>query len=230
MDETPVPVLPSEAVAFPTPPIDEMIAELVEASYPDVSPEDIGRVEAESQLETGVFRITDPGLADWALRVLHEANIRIDEIDRQFTQFVAGLEAWRETQTKTYRATVAFMTQHLEDYGRRWLATQPPSRPKTLSLPSGKVKTRTTESSVVMEDSDAVLAWATTEEPSLVHEEPRRWVLISEIRDVVEIKVDVDEEAPELITKTLVVHKATGEIVPGLGVKATHTTVTPEPL
>lgn len=219
------PVMPSAAVAFPTPPVEELIAELVEESA-DVAPEDVGRIEASSQIETGAFRIDDPGLADWAMRVLHEAEIRIDEIDRQYEQFVAGLVQWRDEQTKTYRGTVAFMTEHLEDYGRRWIRTQPPSRPKSLPLPSGIVKTRASNAAVEIVDGDVVLAWATENEPTLVHEETRRWVLVSEVRDYVEIKVDVDEDAPELITKTTVVHRVTGEIVPGLGVRPSHVDVT----
>lgn len=217
-------MMPSAAVDFPVPPVDEALSELVE-NCPDVAPEDVGRVEASSQIETGRFQITDTGLADWALRKLHEARIRVDEIDRQYRQFVAGLDVWRETQTRGYRATTAFFTEHLEDYGRRWIETQPPSRPRSLPLPSGMVKTRTSQAAVVFDDEKVVLGWAKENEPTLVHTETKEWVLISEVRDYVEARVDVDEDAEELITKTLVVHRVTGEIVPGLGVRPKHVDV-----
>jgi hypothetical protein len=219
-----VPSLPSAAIAVEVPDVDDELGALIDLAE-DVSPEDVGRVEAVDQIESGRWRIDDPVTADWALRKLREAEIRIDEIDRQHAQFVAGIDRWRDEQTKTYRGAVSFFTQHLEDYGRRWRASIPPSRPKTLALPSGAVKTHTSKAAVVIDDKDVILKWAKENEPTLVHAETREWVLVSEVRDYVEIKVDVDEEAPELITKTLVVHRVTGEIVPGLGVRAEHVDV-----
>lgn len=225
MDHDEASSLPSAAIAVDVPPdIDEELGALIDLAE-DVSPEDVGRVEAVEQIESGRWRIDDPVLADWALRKLREAEIRIDEIDRQRTQFVAGIERWYDEQTKNYRGAVSFFTQHLEDFGRRWRASIPPSRPKTLALPSGAVKTHTSKAAVVIEDPKIVLDWAKENEPTLVHSETREWVLVSEVRDFVEIKVDVDEEAPELITKTLVVHRVTAEIVPGLGVRAEHVDV-----
>jgi len=222
----PLPPLPPDAVIIENEPdISAPIAELLEEL--DLDAVDIGSQLAVEQRETGRWSINDRLEADWALRKIAEAQIRFDEDRRLYEQFRAQLAQWFRRVAGPHQATIAFFEDHLEDYGRRWIRAQPPSRPKSLPLPSGVIRTTTTQSKAVFVDVDAVKAWANAHEPTLVHSETKTWVLISEVRDYVEIVQDIEKNEttgePETVWK--VVHRVTKDPVPGLGIEQEHTTV-----
>lgn len=227
MNETPVhlPVLPSSAVFDEQPTPDELLTELVLLDGTGTDPHLIGVTVAETQRAEGQFAVNDQRMAEWAMRRLAEASVRFDEDRRLYEGFVAQLDAWFERVSAPHRATIGFFTDHLEDYGRRWIETQPKSRPRSLPLPSGVVRTTTREAVAEIVDKETVLAWAVDNHPEIVQSETKKWVNVSDVRGLVEVRVDMDPEADELITHSVIVDKATGEVVPGLGVRAKHVDV-----
>jgi len=221
----PLPPLPAEALIIENEPdISAPIAELLEEL--DLDAVDVGSQLAVEQRETGRWAISDRLEADWALRKIAEARIRFDEDRRLYEQFRAQLDRWFRRVAGPHEATIAFFEDHLEDYGRRWIRTQPPSRPRSLPLPSGVIRTTTSQAKAVFVDADVVKAWAKEHEPTLVHSKTETWVLISEVREYVEVVQDVepnDDGEPRTVWK--VVHRVTKEPVPGLGIEQEHTTV-----
>ncbi len=206
--------------------IETLIDELVETSIEvSVDPGPLGRDAAMQQRSSGRWSVTDVPSAEWALRKLAEAEIRLDETADHYKQFRAQLDAWYARTAAPHLTAIGLFTDHLEDYGRRWIATQKKSAPKSLPLPSGIVKTSTRTAKAVIADPDVLLAWAKEHEPTLVHTETKEWVLISEVRDYVDCIVDIDKDADELITTTRVVHRITKDDVPGLIVEAEHVDV-----
>lgn len=225
--------LPSVAVFDEEPSAADVAAQLAELIEElDLDPADIGAQTAVEQRVNGRWAVNDQAEAEWAMRKIAEAKIRLDEDGRLYRQFVTQINAWFRRVAGPHQATIAFFEDHLEDYGRRWIRTQKKSAPKSLPLPSGVVRTSTRSATASIEDKDAVLEWAREHEPTLVHEEKREWVLVSEVRDYVEPLAFMepnDEGEPVLVWK--VVHKVTKEPVPGMIVEAEHTTVkiVPEP-
>lgn len=228
-----VPTLPPSAVFDDEPQPDVVLAELVEFDAGATEPRALGQGVARTQRSASEFAIVDKPMAEWAMRRLSEATIRLDEDRRLYDQFVAQLDAWFARTAGPHLATIGFFTDHLEDYGRRWIAGQPPSRPRSLPLPSGVLKTTTRDQTVEVIDKDAALAWAVEHHPEIVNREVRVWVTAADVKKVVEIVVelDQDEEGGEIITSARVADSDTGLTVPGLGVKAKHVDVkvVPEP-
>jgi hypothetical protein len=221
----PLPPLPAEAMPEPSEAdVADMIGGLIEEL--DLDPVDIGTQLAVEQRDNGRWAVNDQGSAEWAMRKIAEARIRLDEDTRLYEQFRAQIDQWFRRVAGPHQATIGFFEDHLEDYGRRWIRVQPPSRPKSLPLPSGVIRTTTTGAKPVFVDADVVKAWAVEHEPTLVHEETRTWVLISEVREYVEIVQDIEPNGDgEPVTVWKVVHRVTREEVPGLGIEAEHTTV-----
>lgn len=230
-DHSMLPVLPSSAVFDDTPTADEVLAELVQVDEGATEPTALGRQVAQTQRAEVAFSVDDKRTAEWAMRRLAEATIRLDEDRKLYEGFVAQLDAWFDRVSAPHCATIGFFTDHLEDYGRRWIETQPKSRPKSLPLPSGVLKTTTREATADVLDVERLKAWALEAHPEIVNREVRVWVSVSDVKRLVEVVTIVDPDAEELITKTVVVDKSTAEVVPGLGVKAKHVDVkvVPEP-
>lgn len=218
-----MPPLPSSAVMEDEPDVADRLAEYVAET--EGPPEKLGASLALELRESGAFTIDRRDLAEWAMRKVAEATVRLDEDRRLYDQFRSQLDQWYEQITRPHRATIAFLGDHLEDYGRRWRATS--GRVASLPLPSGVIRTRTSQAVAVISDMEALVEWAKEHEPTLVRTKTTEDVLVSEVRDYVEVMVDVEEnDDGEMVTGSVVVHRMTKEPVPGLIVQAKHVDVT----
>lgn len=212
------------------PDVADRLAEYVEVTE---GPAEMLGVGLAVQLrESGSFSIDRRDLAEWAMAKVADAKIRLDEDQRLYEQFREKIiawqdqvDAWYEQVTRPHRATIAFLGNHLEDYGRRWRTTS--GKVASLPLPSGVIRTKTNRAKAVISDMDALVAWAKEHEPTLIHVKHEESVLVSEVRDYVEVMVDVEQNAEgAMVTGSVVVHRISKEPVPGLIVQAEHVDVT----
>lgn len=111
------------------------------------------------------WRIDGTNTAAWAMAKLAEADAELAGIAQQADEFHNRIDEWTEQQAKRPVRTREFFAGHLERYAL-WLREQ--SGVKTLNLPNGKVATRETAYRAVIEDADALLAWAEANDPDMI--------------------------------------------------------------
>lgn len=182
--------------------------------------EPLGAPEWSDQLDEAIddrapaydrFSIPDDAAADWALRKIAKAQAAIDAAEQVADERRALIDRWLQDSTASDRSTVEFMTGLLSEYHGRVLAEDPDR--KTLDLPAGRVKSRTTKPAVVIEDLDTVAEWCGSHMPDAVTYTPK--VSVRDIRNVT---------LPTSAGRA--VDAETGEVVPGLGVRDGQTTFT----
>lgn len=224
MTDMALPVLPADFAIDDPPDVTNHLAAAVSlADDVAIDYEEAAVQVARDMRFGGRFVVTDEGSAEWALRKIGEASIRVDEVTRLYHQFQNRLAAWFSEATKANRATIAFMTDHLEDYGRRHREEHP--QMATIALPSGAVRTTRYEAKALIDDRDAVLAWAQENHPEIVQTEqppPKVWVTADDVKKLVRPVVETDEDGT--ITGTKVVDRTSGELVPGMRVEPVSVT------
>ena len=180
------------------------------------------------------FSIEDDESAEWALGVYRSAQARIADQADLAARYRARIDTWFEELTSADRQTVDRMADLLATYAIR-RREETDDRVKTVTLPSGKVKTRgSTQPVVKIDDQDEVLAWAQDNLPDVVTTVSR--VLVTDLRThahPAQVPIVLDggalavDDAGEPITEW-VAQTADGNIVPGVVVDLPAVTVSIE--
>lgn len=109
------------------------------------------------------WRVTDTGGAEWAMRHLVAADQQLAQLGEQADEWAARIRAWFDHAARPLLAKRAFMEAHLQRYALDLRAGDP--KAKTLTLPSGVVKTTERPPSVQVADEGTVVAWALAKLP-----------------------------------------------------------------
>lgn len=175
------------------------------ASLEDVLDE-IGRPD-----DPDTFTVDSDNAADWVMRKAAKATAEIARIDAMAAERIETIARWAQDAKAAHESTLGWARGLLADYHQRVLSEDP--KRKTLDLPTGRVKSRTLKAAPEVADVEAFLSWAGDSELVRVKREPAK----AEINK--RLKVAGDQ----------VLDPETGEVVPGLGVTAAHTTFTVVP-
>ena len=103
-------------------------------------------------------------LASWAMRKLAALRMAQRRDDAISAAEYERIDRWFSRRYKARERDVEFFMRHLEDYGRRQRA----AGRKSLSLPTGTVRTREVRGSLVVTNADAAVAWAEANAPDLL--------------------------------------------------------------
>lgn len=155
---------------------------------PDALAADVAAGEPTDLLPPALrgWRIDGPGTAEWAMRHVARADAELAELAEQAEEWRDRIGYWFTQASGPLLARRAFMTAHLERYALEVRDADP--RRKSISVPSGTVKTRSSSRAVEIVDPAMILDWARAFAPDVIQRTER--VLVSDLRDVVTI-VDV---------------------------------------
>lgn len=92
------------------------------------------------------------------MRQLGSAMKRMDHIQAQAREMRYPIDLWEKQQLGPLMERAAYLDQSLQELGRRYRAADPRHN-KTLTLPSGQVRTTTVNPKLEVVDEDAVIAW-----------------------------------------------------------------------
>lgn len=110
------------------------------------------------------FTVTDDSMAEWALRKVAAARRKRHEATKLRDDEQARIDAWYQHVTAAAQRDDEFFTGLLTEYA----LTERKHGRKSVVLPHGAVKTRTTSASVDVVDEDALIAWAKQNRPDAV--------------------------------------------------------------
>lgn len=163
----------------------------------------------------------DDSQAEWALRKLGKAREAALRVDRLADDQIAQVEAWRDQQQAALAPDIGFFTGLLEDWHRRTLSDD--AKAKSVTLPSGTLKSRAGQARIVVTNDNDVLEWLTGDElDDLMPEKP------AERRPALSAwKKAVKAERFAVVDGRLV-DAETGEVVPGVTVEQGTRTFTQE--
>lgn len=151
---------PAEAVAL-------LLAQPMDRIYPDP------RVSIAQR-----WAVTDDGAAEWSMRHIANANAEIEKLRLQADEWEARIHQWFTQRAKPLEAKVAFMSAHLERYALYRREADP--KAKTLTLPSGRVRTTRQVPTVVISDADEAIRWTAQNAPEAIKTTHK--VLVSDLR------------------------------------------------
>lgn len=120
--------------------------------------EDDPEAEMDLEPEQRRWRVEDLSSAEWAMSKWREAELRRLAVIAQAQAWKDRIDSWLEHELTPIRRSQEFFEGHLIDYARRRREADPNA--KTLTLPSGKVASRSCEATVAVEDTAAFVAWA----------------------------------------------------------------------
>lgn len=162
--------------------------------------------------------ITNSVTAEEALAEL--ARLRRDLIGHLETHLalIEKADRWKSEITEPLNSRIA----EIEGFVARWWTAQVaanPSGPKSLTLPSGSVKSAVQPISVLVDDEAAFLAWAEEHAPGFINRpapvvpdpKPAKSEIKSAIGEVLALLSEPDAEGARLVDKE-------GEVVPGIAV------------
>lgn len=159
--------------------------------------------------------------AERAMRHLGHLQREITEASQQAAVWHDEIDRWHASVDQPLRRRAAFVTRQLEAFAIEHRT----ERAKTVRLPSGEIATRRAKDPVVdIVDEAAVLEWAGDTLDMDAYADVVKTVesvRIARLRDHVVIDGDDDGR--------VVVHPATGTIVPGVVITDPQTTATPRP-
>lgn len=105
------------------------------------------------------WRVTDDGKAEWAMAHVVDAEVQLQQLGAQADAWAQRIRQWFDHRAKPLQAKAAFFSAHLERYALDLRDQDPKAR--TLTLPSGAVKTTEQKAKAAVEDEAAVVAWVT---------------------------------------------------------------------
>jgi hypothetical protein len=157
------------------------------------------------------WRIEDDNSAEWAMRHVAAANREIADAEAKAQHWVEQVTDWLTAQRRRPAAKIVFFENHLNRYQRARREADPTA--KTLSLPSGVVRSTMHADTVKIVGKDAYVAWAETNAPETLKAHPQP--VADKVQDRFKIK---DGQ---------IVDATTGEVavVPGLMIEPEHLTV-----
>lgn len=164
--------------------------------------------------------LDDDRAAERQMRKLARLYARINELAEQREAWMAEIQAWFDTEVQPVANRIAFIEDVLERYG---LAVRALGERKTVTLPSGTIRTTQAKEPVVQIDADAdLIAWADESLAGSMYEsvvKTEHRALVSELRKIVEVK-EVDGELVVLFK---------GERVPGVSARPPQASATVTP-
>lgn len=146
-------------------------ADAVARAFPDATAGELPGLVADAGSTVAVFdaldteeadrfnrwQITDTGGAEWAMRHVAVTEAEIAALRLQAEEWTRRIGVWFDTATRPLEARHAFFAGHLERYALARRAEDP--KAKTLTLPSGQVRTRTTSAAAIVQDEAELVAW-----------------------------------------------------------------------
>lgn len=152
------------------------------------------------------WRIDGLNTAEWAMRKLAHARQLIDDLRAQHDAWVEPIDAWLVDAVRPLQRTVDFFTGQLERYALDQ-RVESGNATKSVSLPSGKVSTRSSATTVKITDSDGLLT-------ELDH------LGISALPDVVKREVRISELMKLcVVVDSVVMHRESGVVITNLEVQ-----------
>lgn len=193
--------LPPE-LAAPTPDADEWLEEFADfvvevaddaGMDPDALVHQLLDVPADAHVNDSTpglaiarrWAVVDDGAAEWSMRHVASATAEIEKLRLQADEWEARIHAWFTQRAKPLEAKVAFMTSHLERYALYRRSVD--EKAKTLTLPSGKVRTTESSPKVVLDAGNPKstgrpesIEWAEANAPDAI--QTIRKLLVSDLR------------------------------------------------
>ena len=140
------------------------------------------------------WKVADDGGAEWAIRKIAAAELRIHNIRKLAESERARLEHWEATATKADQQTIEALTEKLTAYHAEQLAADPAR--KSIKLPHGTLSARKQPPAWEFNE-DPYLVWASKHAPDTIkHPAPC-----------------IDKAAAKKAAQALL--EATGEVPPG---------------
>lgn len=112
------------------------------------------------------WRVTDDGAAEWAMAHVVDADVQLQQLGAQADAWAQRIRQWFDHRARPLQAKQAFFTAHLQAYALARRDADP--KAKTLTLPSGAVKTTEQQPKAAVEDEAAVVAWVSCWYPDVV--------------------------------------------------------------
>jgi hypothetical protein len=172
--------------------------------------------DAESELDPSdetaspvveAWQVNSTGEAEWACSHLAASQARIAELTAQATEWHQRIIDWLATESRGYEHTAEFFEGRLEDYGHRRRRDDP--RCKTITLPSGLIKTQDHKERVVVEDEERLVKWLRESAPEALK--------VTETVKLRELRALASIDAGEAHLQ--------GEMIPGVTIEPEHVTV-----
>lgn len=162
------------------------------------------------------FTITDDRAAAWAMRKLRGIRAKQAENSQVYVDEIARLDRWLSEVNAPLDRSASYFESILSDYAARCRDDEQDGR-KTISLPTGKISTRTLQPKWSV-DPETFMQWARTAHPDLIRvkEEPD----LSRIKDA----LDVHPASSGLIALS-----QDGEVVPGITIEPSQVSITVTP-
>lgn len=140
--------------------------------------------EEELPEQARAWRIDGTGSAAWAMAHYAEADAAIKALEAQAVEWYARIDEWLQHEAKPYTRTLAFFEGQLTRYALDLREADP--KRKSVTLPSGKVQTRSTAAKAVITDENAVIAWAVDHAPEVIRTTVKAG--LTELRDYVTLR------------------------------------------
>jgi phage host-nuclease inhibitor protein Gam len=154
------------------------------------------------------FRITDEGMADWAVRKIAKARQEFAEADQVADEQIQRIEDWRASKKRDLEHAEEFFGGLLRAYYYPQHEADP-KRKKTFKLPNGQVQFRAQQPEYKRDD-EALLGWlkANGRESYIVTKESPAW---GELKKILKQHGEhmIDTESGEVVDGILVVERPT---------------------
>lgn len=180
----------------------------------------IEEIDTNEEAVAESWQVDDLASAEWAMRKVAKATKEIADIDAAAQQWHQEIDDWRDKVAKRPNQTIEFFSEHLARYARK--AREADEDNKTLVLPSGEVRTRSSKEKIIVADKTAVLEWARTAAPEAI--KITESLLVSELAHHVAIR-----HAEGADGQPILVERSSGEIVAGLSLAPASLSVTVVP-
>lgn len=164
-----------------------------------------------------VWEITDNATAEWAMRRVKRHTIELADIEQQANEAIDRIRRWQTVASAAPQRRIEWLTGRLQAYAARLIEDQLDAGIKkpnvTLHLPSGDVPSRKSSARFVIVDEDRYLASATDKKlEHLVRRPDPKPPYAADMKDL----FGIHERPTDDGTETVVVDKATGEVVEGV--------------
>lgn len=176
LDPELLPVLPAELTYDDAPPLSDADLEAygdahvlaatdsglnVEDVDPDLLVAEEGDAYAARHLVPAAvrrFRIEDDGTAAWAMAKVADIDVALAELTDSADGYRRRIALWFDRAAKPLKGRRLLLEGHLKDYARRERERDP--KRKTVTLPTGKVSSRSSQPAVKVADEAEVIGWA----------------------------------------------------------------------
>ena len=121
-------------------------------------PEDIIWADSEADIDLENWTPLDLTVPETLMRQLARLNSKIDHIQAEAGRMREPIDRWERDQLEPLRERAAYLDQSLQEIARRYREADEKHN-KTLRLPSGEVRSSSTNPRVAVEDEAQVVAF-----------------------------------------------------------------------